>query len=153
MWPRHFNTHEIEVRSGFEADPREVMCNCRACLVERTPRVELFTDVRLSEWPHDSARFAVLGDGTIVLGDTRTVLHADIMLCGTHFGCGDPMIFGALQSHRGRSWEICYLQPVIPRSDEGAMLLLSRLSTWRDLIGQLDVILRDIDARLKDFVC
>lgn len=148
VWIRHYEPHEMG-----DLDPRQRLCNCRGCLTQRTPRVELFTDVRLVEWPHDSARFAVLGDGSIILGEPGTVLHKDIMLCGTHFRRGDPMIFGVLQSRRGRSWEICYLQPIIPRSDEGAVLLLSRLTTWLDLIaGAGEILLLTLEERTAAFL-
>lgn len=109
------------------------LCNCRDCLNARTPRIQLFTELPLRDWPHEAARLAVCATGEVVIGDPSTVLHADIMLAPNLIGEGQVMIAALLMFQHGW-WDICYFQPFIPGSDERAQKLLSRLSTWTEFI-------------------
>lgn len=113
------------------AMPPDMLCNCKACLKGRAPLVTLYSDAKLAEWVPQSMRFAVLSDGTIVVGDPNTVLHMDIMHAPHTLSLGETMICGVLNFRRGW-WDVVYIQPFVPRTDENAMRLLSRLTTWAD---------------------
>jgi hypothetical protein len=141
-WGRHYDIAEM---------PPDTICQCKPCLDARTPTITLYSGAKLVEWTPAAARFAIMSEGTVVIGDPHTVLHQDIMQAPTNLGFGETLLLGVLLHHRGDRWDIAYLQPLKMRTDEAGMRLLSRLTTWAEFREGCVLTLLDQEERLRRF--
>lgn len=107
--------------------------------IANAPIVTLVSGMTLDDPIADVMRFALLGSGLFVLGDALTVMHQDIGLAameieGNH---GDALMIGLLE-RTADGW-VARTQP----HSTAPTVLFPRLTTWKELVGNNEVIIND----------